>query len=246
MENHFTDIQKQKKPLYINVYDKLFKMIKDGVFPANSQLPSEPELAKMIGVSRMTLRQALALLQDDGLVNNIHGKGNFITKSDSRPEKLGLETLGNPIYKCHSESIDDVSLHFRIELVSEYTKKILKRDMAAVVAVERWYKSNNQVVAYAFTFMAIEAVSEWKVDLQNEEQLLDFLEEKIYEIANSATIDIKRSTVGNVPSQQYEIFKGEQCDLLEESVSLNKEYPIAHNKYYIPKRFSQIRVNVTK
>ena len=246
MENNFNDIRKRKKPLYIKVYDKLFKMIMDGVFPANSQLPSEPELAKIVGVSRVTLRQALALLQDDGLVKNIHGKGNFITISESDPKKLGLESLGNPIYKSHSEQIDEVELNFRIELVSEYTQKILKRDMAAVVAVERWYKSNGKVVAYAFTFMAIETVSELNVDLQNEAQLLEMLESKVYEIANFATIDIKRSTVGNVPSQQHEIFDGEQCDLLVESVSLNKEYPIVHNKYYIPKRYSQIRMNVKK
>ena len=54
--------------LYTSVYDKLYKMIIDGEYPLNSKLPSEPELAKSFGVSRMTLRQALALLQDDGLV----------------------------------------------------------------------------------------------------------------------------------------------------------------------------------
>lgn len=61
-------------------------MINEGTFPEGSRLPSEPELSKLIGVSRTTLRQALALLQDDGLVNNIRGKGNFIVKS--KPKKI--------------------------------------------------------------------------------------------------------------------------------------------------------------
>ena len=77
MEIKPSNISKEKKPLYIAVYDKLFKLITDGTFPPQSKLPTEPELAKKLGVSRMTLRQALALLQDDGLVNSIHGKGNF-------------------------------------------------------------------------------------------------------------------------------------------------------------------------
>ena len=37
-------------------------MINEGTFAEGSRLPSEPELSKMLGVSRTTLRQALALL----------------------------------------------------------------------------------------------------------------------------------------------------------------------------------------
>ena len=86
------DTKTSKKLLYTSVYDKLYKMIIDGEYPLNSKLPSEPELAKSFGVSRMTLRQALALLQDDGLVKNIRGKGKSSAKSgcmqSQRPHNL--------------------------------------------------------------------------------------------------------------------------------------------------------------
>ena len=62
----------------MRVYDQLYRLIQEGVFPAGSQLPSEPVLAGQLSVSRMTLRRALALLQEDHLVKNIRGKGNFI------------------------------------------------------------------------------------------------------------------------------------------------------------------------
>lgn len=65
---------KLKRPLYVNVYDELLLQISKGEYPTDSRLPSEPDLAKKLGVSRATLRQALALLQDDGLIRNIHGK----------------------------------------------------------------------------------------------------------------------------------------------------------------------------
>lgn len=246
MMDNFKDVKQQKKPLYITVYDELFKMIVDGVFPANSQLPSEPDLAKKMGVSRMTLRQALALLQDDGLVKNIHGKGNFITKTEAAPKKDGLETLSNPLHKSHSESIDNIRLNFRIELVSEYTKQVLKREMTAVVAFERWYESKGQVVAYAFSFMAIETIAELKVDLQQTDEVIKMLEHGVYDAANFATINIKHSKVDNAPSKQYELFQGEACDLLEESVAIAKTHPIIYNKFYIPKSFSEISLTVTK
>jgi GntR family transcriptional regulator len=120
------DLPKSKKPLYIIVYDKLFKLIMEGTFLPDSRLPTEPELAKKLGVSRMTLRQVLALFQDDGLVRNVHGKGNFITKSHQNHQTIGLEKVGNPLYKCHSEKFDEVDLNFRIDLVSDYAEEVLR------------------------------------------------------------------------------------------------------------------------
>ena len=102
------DTKTSKKLLYTSVYDKLYKMIINGEYPLNSKLPSEPELAKSFGVSRMTLRQALALLQDDGLVKNIRGKGNFIISPEKCAKRDFLELIGNPIYKCHTEKIQDI------------------------------------------------------------------------------------------------------------------------------------------
>lgn len=240
------NVQKAKKPLYITIYDTLYKQIIDGVFPPESKLPTEHELAKLFGVSRMTLRQALSLLQDDGLVKSIHGKGNFITKKKQAIKKIGLEKIGNPMYKCHSETIDEVELDFRLDIESDYTQQVLKRKATAVVAIERWYKSGHNVVGYAFTFMAIETVADLKLDLQNNEQLLQMLDQQIYELAHSATIEIKRSSAANSPSQKYKLVGGSDCDLLLESVSINGDQPVIYNKYYIPREFSSIHINASK
>ncbi len=241
-----SDIPREKKPLYITVYDKLFKRIMDGTFPSESKLPTEPELARMLGVSRMTLRQALALLQNDGLVSCVHGKGNFITKTSTIKNSEGLEKIGNPIYKCHTEAIDDVELYFRLELESEYTQQVLKRKAAAVVVFDRWYKRKGEVVAYSFTCMAIDMVSELNMDLKNKQQVLEMVERKVYSLANSATVEIKQSNFWNIPSSKYTLMGGEQCNLLVESIYINEQYPIVYNKYYIPKEFSSIKINVTK
>lgn len=238
--------QKGKKPLYINIYDQLYKQIIDGFFPPESKLPTEHELAKIFGVSRMTLRQALSLLQDDGLVKSIHGKGSFVTRKQQLKRTIGLEKIGNPMYKCHTEKIDEVELDFRLDIESDYTQQVLKRKASAVVAFERWYKSNHNVVGYAFTFMAIETVSELELDLQDKTQLLQMLESKVYDLANSATIEFKRSTSVNSTTQKHKIIGGEECDLLLESVYMNEAWPMVFNKYYVPRDFSIIHINASK
>ena len=242
-----SDLTKEKKPLYMTVYEKLYAGIMDGMFPSESRLPTEPELAKMLGVSRMTLRQALARLQDDGLVSMVHGKGNFIIKTPNVKKTDGLEKIGNPIYKCHTEAIDEVELLLRLDLENEYTQQVLQRKAAAVVAFERWYKQKGEAVAYSFTYMAIEEVSDLNLDLNNEQEILQFLETEVYKLAHSATIEIRSSSYINRSPSKYTLVGGESCDLILESVYSHKQqFPIVYNKYYIPKEFSSLIINAIK
>ena len=94
-------------------------MIQDGVYPPGSQLPSEPELALQMDVSRMTLRRALALLQEDNLVINIRGKGNFISERNPGASMPGLEVTQHPVRCTLSGSIDETEMEFRIEPPTE-------------------------------------------------------------------------------------------------------------------------------
>ncbi|MEH7109722.1 GntR family transcriptional regulator [Bacillus sp. JJ1764] len=241
------NLTKTKSPLFITIYHKLYKLIMDGTFPPDSRLPTEPELAKILGVSRMTLRHALSLLQEDGLVKNIHGKGNFITKFHHNQKAFGLEKMGNPLYKCYLEKVDDVEIEVRIELVSDYAKQVLNRSMTAIVSVDRWYMNGDEVVAYAFSMMAIEAISELDLDLQDKQQILEMLEQKIYDLANSSTIEIKRSNFIKIPShKKSKISSGKECNLILESVYISDKYPVVHNKFYIPTELSQITINASK
>lgn len=60
--------KKLKKLKHVQVYNTIFQLIQDGTYSPGMQLPSEPELARQLNVSRMTLRKSLALLQEDHLI----------------------------------------------------------------------------------------------------------------------------------------------------------------------------------
>lgn len=64
-----------------DIADDLRRRITTGVVKPGERLPSEADLADRYKVSTTTLRSALAVLQGEGLVEKIHGKGNFVRRS---------------------------------------------------------------------------------------------------------------------------------------------------------------------
>ncbi|MFF0745170.1 GntR family transcriptional regulator [Streptomyces sp. NPDC004111] len=71
------------------IADDLRSQITTGRLQAGERLPSEAQLAARYAVSTPTLRNALALLQAEGLVEKVHGKGNFVGQQRSRVTYLG-------------------------------------------------------------------------------------------------------------------------------------------------------------
>lgn len=80
-----------RQPLYIEIATEIKRRIVEGVYPAGTQLASEPELASEFGVSRGTLREALGILEKEGMICRKHGIGSFV----ETPSKVvaGIEKL---------------------------------------------------------------------------------------------------------------------------------------------------------
>lgn len=65
-------------PLYQQVADHLRRSIAAGEYPIGAQLPSEEDLCQEFGVSRITVRAALAQLVHDRLLVRQRGRGTFV------------------------------------------------------------------------------------------------------------------------------------------------------------------------
>lgn len=230
-----------KIPLYVKTYERLFDKIKSGEF--KNQLPSETDLSIQLKVSRTTLRQALALLQDDGLIRNLHGIGNFIVDPNEMTNTATtLENISNPLYQTHSETFDEHEISFKLVLDSEYTKEIFHQRSSAIVSCERCYFKNKKPLAYVFTFLPINSIDLLNIDLNNQDLLFDTLEHDIYKICTKSDLEIKISNAGNAITQKYKMFDSNQCVLIIETLYKNDKV-ICHNKFYIPKQFANIKIS---
>ena len=62
------------------VAEKIRSLIMNGSLSPKSQLPNEPDLSALLGVSRSTIRTALTILEQSGFIQRRWGIGTFISK----------------------------------------------------------------------------------------------------------------------------------------------------------------------
>lgn len=84
---------KNKAPLYLAVKNAITDLINDDRYEAGDKLESENALAERLGVSRMTVRQALAELEREGYLRRSQGSGTVLLKKPSRVD-LTLDKVG--------------------------------------------------------------------------------------------------------------------------------------------------------
>lgn len=65
-------------PKTIQVSEMLIREIAAGHYPDGSRLPTERKMAKELGVAVGTLRRALAILEERGLLRRVQGSGNYV------------------------------------------------------------------------------------------------------------------------------------------------------------------------
>lgn len=68
------------RPVYQQIADELRARIRGKTYPPGSKLPSEAELVEEFGVTRITVRRGLAVLQQEGLTETVRGKGVFVPR----------------------------------------------------------------------------------------------------------------------------------------------------------------------
>lgn len=80
-------------PMYVQIEEALKQRIKGGEFPIGTAIPSERDLTELFGVSRMTVRQSITNLVNEGLLHREKGRGTFVASSKVEQPLTGLTSF---------------------------------------------------------------------------------------------------------------------------------------------------------
>lgn len=77
-------------PLYYQLKEILRQEIESGTWQPDQQIPTEADLCRQYGVSRATVRQALAVLVSEGVLYRRQGRGTFVSPAKVEQNLLGF------------------------------------------------------------------------------------------------------------------------------------------------------------
>ena len=80
-------------PAYMKIHDHIKKDIDEKRWAIGQKLPSERDLAEQFMVSRMTLRQAISLLVEEGVLERRVGSGTFVASTRVQEKMRGTTSF---------------------------------------------------------------------------------------------------------------------------------------------------------
>ena len=132
--------------------EKLRARIIGGEFPPGARLPSETAISDAYGVSRVTVRTAVKLLESQGMVNVRHGSGTYVADFGGQV-RTGLQEL-----RSISETIQEMGFTPRMEryrmeqrpATPEEAAKLAIDDGTEVISFQRAILADEIVMAYSY------------------------------------------------------------------------------------------------
>lgn len=140
-------------PLHIQISEALRRRIQSGKLKSGANFPSERELADLYGVSRMTVRQAVHRLREEGLIYYERGVGTFVS---NRKFDIHTRNLGGFSEEMESLGLKPSSRVIKLECVAASEAVRLELDLEPdekVNHLERLRLADDEPMAYEETYL---------------------------------------------------------------------------------------------
>ncbi len=171
-------IKLDNRHLYLQVIDRLKHDIDKGIYKEKEKLPSEFDLAKNLGVSRATLREALRILEEENVVIRRHGVGTFV---NSKPLfTSGIEQLNSVTDMILQAGMKPGTIFLSSNVYNpsdEDVKRFSCGKTDELVMIERVRTANGDPVIYCIDKILGHVLPN-TFSTHGEESLLDHLEKK--------------------------------------------------------------------
>lgn len=168
-------IKSDNRHLYLQVIDRLKQDIEEGIYKEREKLPSEFDLAKHLGVSRATLREALRILEEENVIIRRHGVGTFVSAKPLFTS--GIEQLNSVTNMIKQAGMKPGTI-FLSSLTQGPTEEDIRRFTCSadddIVVLERVRTANGEPVVYCVDKIPVNILPE--TFSHDEESILNILE----------------------------------------------------------------------
>lgn len=147
-----------REPLYATIAGRAEARIRAGEWAPGDRLPPERELCRDMDVSRATLRQALAELEQRGLVSRRQGRGTFVTRPRVQADLAGFFSYGealrarglDPVTRVRSAAVVEAGRAIAAELGILPGDPVVHLERIRMVEAEPLILESSHLPAAAF------------------------------------------------------------------------------------------------
>jgi GntR family transcriptional regulator len=140
------------EPMYAQIKEVLKQRILDGDYEVNERLPSESEMMKVFGVSRITVRQAVRDLHTEGLVFSAQGKGTFVSRPKAVQDIQHLQGFGEAMAPQGYDTSTRVVGIQEVRAPQEVAEALKITQNATVVELTRIRYLNRELISVDNSF----------------------------------------------------------------------------------------------
>lgn len=210
-------IRNSKEPLYEVVARRLREEIEDGVFSDESRLPSEEEMAKLFGVSRPTVREALSALEKQGYLRRVHGVGTWINHNARMPIGTGMERIISCTDYIRMFGYEPGTKMTHFEWVAATAKHVqdFGRPLDKVGVLTRVRTADSEPLLVCYDIMPPEIIGEDFAPEEMGESLFDYLKAKGV-VLGSSEVSITATISDQILAEKLDVEVGVPLLLIDD------------------------------
>ena len=189
-------------PKYKTIYDQIVKFILTDVWPVGSNMKSENELIKLFGVSRLTIRNVLNILENEGRILRSRGKATLILdrllQNNNRSEIKDFSVTLNADYKL----ID-------VEVVKNNLIKKFKNSSSLYYIKRLRRLKNNELYLISKAYIPLEIIGDnVNKKIFKDKNLLEVLINQFKVKISRSDQELSAITLNNNDADLFKITKG--------------------------------------
>jgi GntR family transcriptional regulator len=142
-------------PLHTQIRETIRRRVLDGSYAPLTQMPSESQMMEAFGVSRITVRLALADLQREGLIFKVAGKGSFVAKPKAFQSLSRLQGFGEAMAPAGYETYSQVLSAKAVRADEVVAERLRCRPGERVFEIQRLRYLNREPISVDVSYFAL-------------------------------------------------------------------------------------------
>ncbi|MGX7125782.1 GntR family transcriptional regulator [Enterococcus viikkiensis] len=215
---------------YQEIASDLKKKIIDGIYPKETRLPNQADLAEIYGTSRVTIQKALKHLQIEGFIESRQGSGSYVKGPESLYD-YDASIYGGMTKKLgHLGQLDSKIISFSVGFPNEKEQEKLRINKnEPIYDIIRLRMLDGEPLALEYTIMPVLLIPRLTEEILKK-SIYQYIQEKLHLNFGQSHRRIKADKPDHYDVEYLECQKDDPVLEIEQTVYLENDLPFEYSQ----------------